>query len=49
MFADALPARRASQGSNRGEQEGTAMKFCSYNIQYGVGKDGRVDLHRIAL
>ena len=24
------------------------MKFCSYNIQYGVGKDGRVDFDRIA-
>jgi len=24
------------------------MKFCSYNIQYGTGKDGRVDLDRIA-
>lgn len=24
------------------------MRVCSYNIQYGVGKDGRVDLQRIA-
>jgi hypothetical protein len=24
------------------------MKFASYNIQYGLGQDGRYDLHRIA-
>ena len=24
------------------------MKFVSYNIQYGTGKDGRIDLNRIA-
>ncbi|MDE0993954.1 MAG: endonuclease/exonuclease/phosphatase family protein [Rhodospirillales bacterium] len=24
------------------------MKFASYNIQYGTGKDGRIDLNRIA-
>ena len=24
------------------------MKFVSYNIQYGTGKDGRIDLSRIA-
>ncbi|MSO93820.1 MAG: hydrolase [Rhodospirillales bacterium] len=26
----------------------TSMRFASYNVQYGTGKDGRVDLARIA-
>jgi endonuclease/exonuclease/phosphatase family metal-dependent hydrolase len=33
---------------NYGYNKGSMMKVVTYNIQFGLGKDGRNDLHRIA-